>query len=141
MSAPNSNGDGDAEQTVYSLIHELHNTITKSIDTSLSWETLNGPPVNFSIVRPIVERLCPKVAEEKVRSGDRLVVPVLGEDGGEAGVENGSGEEQGEGLGIILFALMANRYVPLLPSSFRFPHTCSACHLKDRRRMGYKEDW
>ena len=106
-------GNGTIEiedQTVYGLIHELHTTITKSIDTSLSWEALNSPPVNYTLVRPIVEKLCPKAAESKVRSGDRLTVPLVG--GEETGLENGQGEGQGGmGLGMILYALMANRYV------------------------------
>jgi len=101
---------GIEDETVYGLIHELHTTITKSIDTSLSWEALNSPPVNYTLVRPIVEKLCPKAAESKARSGDRLTVPIVG--GEEAGLENGQGEgDGGMGLGMILYALMANRYV------------------------------
>jgi len=109
------NGDGD-QQTVYGLIHELHTTITKSIDTSLTWEALNSPPVNYTIVRPIVERLCPRVAENKLKSGlgDRLEVPGNGHgDDTEAASRSGVGED-GRGLGMILYALMANRYVSLL---------------------------
>jgi hypothetical protein len=98
------------DQTVYGLIHELHTTITKSIDTSLSWEALNSPPVNYTLVRPIVEKLCPKAAESKMKSGDRLTVP-LG-NGEEAGLEREEGDG-GMGLGMILYALMANRYVSL----------------------------
>jgi len=102
------NGTRTEDQTVYGLIHELHTTITKSIDTSLSWEALNSPPVNYTLVRPIVDKLCPKAAESKVRSGDRLTVP-LG-NGEEAGL-GGEGEaDGGMGLGMILYALMANRY-------------------------------
>jgi hypothetical protein len=106
---------GIENQTVYGLIHELHTTITKSIDTSLSWEALNSPPVNYTLVRPIVEKLCPKAAESKLKSGDRLTVP-LG-NGEEAGLGNGQREGEGEGgmgLGMILYALMANRYVSSL---------------------------
>jgi hypothetical protein len=99
----------DQEQTVYGLIHELHTTITKSIDTSLSWEALNSPPVNYTLVRPIVERLCPKAAEEKMKAGDRLTVPLRNDSGEEAGL--GSEGDWGMGLGMILYALMANRYV------------------------------
>ena len=104
------NGTTETEdQTVYGLIHELHTIITKSIDTSLSWEALNSPPVNYTLVRPIVERLCPKAAQSKVRSGDRLTVP-LG-NGEEAGLGDEGGADVGMGLGMILYALMANRYV------------------------------
>ena len=98
------------DQTVYGIIHELHTTITKSIDTSLSWEALNSPPVNYTLVRPIVEKLCPKAAESKVKTGDRLTVPPLG--GEEAGFT--TERDGGMGLGMILYALMANRYVHLL---------------------------
>ena len=114
------NGDGD-QQTVYGLIHELHTTITKSIDTSLTWEALNSPPVNYTIVRPIVERLCPRVAENKLKSGlgDRLEVPGNG-NGEDTEAASGSAAgvgEDGRGLGMILYALMANRYVSLLFSA------------------------
>jgi len=118
MSRPTNptQGNGTIEmqdQTVYGLIHELHTTITKSIDTSLSWEALNSPPVNYTLVRPIVEKLCPKAAESKARSGDRLTVPLgNGEEAGFAGGGGGEGEgDGGMGLGMILYALMANRYV------------------------------
>jgi hypothetical protein len=114
MSSPGRKGN----TTVYALIHELHSTITKSIDTSLSWDQLNSPPVNYTLVRPIVERLCPSshTSNENKKSGletgDRLRVPGL-EDGGETGLSKKK-EERGEGLGMILYALMANRYVPIL---------------------------
>lgn len=99
------------DQTVYGLIHELHTTITKSIDTSLSWEALNSPPVNYTLVRPIVEKLCPKAAESKVKTGDRLTVPTGGcEEAGFNTQVEGEGDG-GMGLGMILYALMANRYV------------------------------
>jgi hypothetical protein len=117
MSKPTNSTQGSGtnrieDQTVYGLIHELHTTITKSIDTSLSWEALNSPPVNYTLVRPIVEKLCPKAAESKLKSGDRLTVP-LG-NGEEAGLGNGQREGEGNGgmgLGMRLYALMANRYV------------------------------
>jgi len=121
-------GNGTIEiedQTVYGLIHELHTTITKSIDTSLSWEALNSPPVNYTLVRPIVEKLCPKAAESKVRSGDRLTVP-LG-NGEEAGLGDEGGADGGMGLGMILYALMANRYV------FSFLTTWSSVMIADGR--------
>lgn len=104
--------DGEVN-TIYALIHELHNTITKSIDTSLSWDALNSPPVNYTLVRPIVEKYCPKAAEAKFKSGDRLTVPAsFGEEEGVGSVFV-KGQGDGEmGLGMILYALMANRYVP-----------------------------
>lgn len=94
--------------TVFSLIHELHRTITESIDTSLNWEQLNSPPVNYTLVRPIVERLVPAAEKEKSkRTADGLLaVPTL------ASEEDGRGAKAdgiGSDLGMILYALMANR--------------------------------
>ena len=109
----------DDQHTVYGLIHELHTTITKSIDTSLTWEALNSPPVNYTIVRPIVERLCPRVADNKLKSGlgDRLEIPGNG-NGEDTEAASGPGVgEDGRGLGMVLYALMANRYVSLLFSA------------------------
>jgi len=110
VSTQGTGESGMEDQTVYGLIHELHTTITKSIDTSLSWEALNSPPVNYTLVRPIVEKLCPKAAESKVKTGDRLTVPTVG--GEEAAFT--TQRDGGMGLGMILYALMANRYVHLL---------------------------
>ncbi|ORX39957.1 hypothetical protein BD324DRAFT_615672 [Kockovaella imperatae] len=45
------------ETTVFGLIHELQETITQSIDTALSWDQLNSPPINYTLVRPLVHRL------------------------------------------------------------------------------------
>ena len=114
-SPPTDSGDGT---TVYSLIHELHTTITKSIDTSLSWDQLNSPPVNYTLVRPIVERLCPSSSSKgnefrDSRTGDHLRVPGTDGDGGETGLSVEQ-EKRKDGLGMILYALMANRYVPCL---------------------------
>jgi hypothetical protein len=101
--------------TIYSLIHELHRTITKSIDTSLSWDQLNSPPVNYTLVRPIVERFCHPLAvvEGDVKKRNEFLgVP----DGGESGAGSGAGARiSGAGLGMVLFALMANRYASSLP--------------------------
>jgi hypothetical protein len=104
--------------TVYSLIHELHSTITKSIDTSLSWDQLNSPPVNYTLVRPIVENLCPPISNDFKSAGPGvgererfLDVPMTTSMMGDGGEMASDGiERKGKnGLGMILYALMANR--------------------------------
>lgn len=115
MSSPGPPTDSGKGTTVYSLIHELHTTITKSIDTSLSWDQLNSPPVNYTLVRPIVERLCPSSSSKgngfrDSRTADHLRVPGIDGDGGETGLSVEQ-EKRKDGLGMILYALMANRYV------------------------------
>lgn len=103
--------------SVFALIHELHATISKSIDTSLSWDQLNSPPVNYTLIRPIVERLTPSVQAQKGDSerernggGPLLSVPKTGSGAEEDGT-GGKIQSGGTGLGMVLYALMANRYV------------------------------
>lgn len=103
---------------VFSLIHEIHATVTTSIDTALSWEQLNSPPVNYSLIRPIVEKYTQQGEDgkdEKGRVSSTLLSVPGGADGGESGNGNGQraskGEELGLSLGAILYALMANRWV------------------------------
>lgn len=126
--ALNDGDRSDSEsESVFSLIHELHSTITKSIDTSLSWDQLNSPPVNYTVIRPIIERLKPTHSSgrtEKSRKkggGGMLQVPSnqrSEEDGNghkikskkqsdTEGRDGGEGERMG--LGMVLYALMANR--------------------------------
>lgn len=69
---------------VYELILALHTEILETIDTTLTWEELQQPSVNFSFVRPIIEKFAPK--EEKSGS-----------------------EEARASLGAVLYACMANR--------------------------------
>jgi hypothetical protein len=38
---------------VYSLIHQLK-ADAQTIDTSLSWDQLNAPDINFNIIRPLL---------------------------------------------------------------------------------------
>lgn len=69
---------------VYELILALHTEILETIDTTLTWEELQQPSVNFSFVRPIIEKFAPK--EDK----------------------SGSDEARAS-LGAVLYACMANR--------------------------------
>ena len=97
--------------SIFALIHELHATVTQSIDTSLTWEQLNSPPINYTLVRPIVERFAPKAVKEKLPAcaNGLLAVPRAG-DGGEAGASrSGAESESMVSLGGLLYALMANR--------------------------------
>lgn len=96
--------------SVFALIHELHRTITDAIDTSLNWEQLNSPAVNYTLIRPIIERLVPtseKGAKRPTTADSLLAVPSQAgseEDGRAVGTAG-----QGSDLGMILYALMANR--------------------------------
>ncbi|BEI91416.1 uncharacterized protein CcaverHIS019_0402360 [Cutaneotrichosporon cavernicola] len=67
---------------VYALIHALHTEILEAIDSALDWEELKSPSVNYSIVRPIIERFAP--------------------------TEDGTGSAR-TSLGAVLYACMANR--------------------------------
>lgn len=106
--------------SIFALIHDLHQTITSSIDTSLTWDQLNSPAVNYSLIRPIIDRLDPEnppktavnkaadVPGAKTASG-LLNLPTGGEgshDGNESALDVGKRETC---LGAVLFALMANR--------------------------------
>lgn len=132
----------DQDHSIFSLIHEIHTTITKSIDTNLSWDQLNSPPVNYTVIRPIVGWLNPSpslsepgtgigtgTGKGRGKRGGMLNVPTsLGaseEDGygrgrqktksqsGGSVIGTGTGTRlDGEskwGLGMVLYALMANR--------------------------------
>lgn len=121
--------------SVYELIHSLHEAVKSSIDTALSWEDLNSPPVNYTVVRPLVKRFSPdglhgqgKGEHDGAKSGIRgpsgpsasssspgkkgngFLRP---DDRGESGRAGGSGQsaqqEEGITLGAVLYALMANR--------------------------------
>lgn len=74
--------EASSPKTVYGLIHALQLEIVTAIDSSLSWEELTAPGINYTIVRPIVERYTPKADSD---------------------------EDASHCLGAILYALMANR--------------------------------
>ncbi|CED84198.1 Uncharacterized conserved protein [Phaffia rhodozyma] len=40
---------------VYELIHSIRSQIRTNIDSALSWEKLNAPDINFSILRPLLK--------------------------------------------------------------------------------------
>jgi len=91
---------------VFNLIHSLHDTITQSIDTALTWEQLNSPPVNYTLVRPVVERYSPKSHEKA--TGSRLSVPSGDHERSSA---NNTIEVDEVSMGGVIYALMANRFV------------------------------
>ena len=108
-------------KTVYSLVHYLHTTINQSIDTSLNWEQLNSPPINYTLVKPLISSLFPGSYDEgpaTVRSDESYRASRLlsvsrtnsgyGEDGQPAPTTS---QDQGEhtGTGAVLYALMINR--------------------------------
>ncbi|RXK38635.1 hypothetical protein M231_04141 [Tremella mesenterica] len=145
--------------TIFDLIHDLHKTITTAIDSSLSWDTLNSPPVDYSLVRPIVERF--RFGDKEQRgSGSSESKSKLGEgrrdyetsgDRGETGnvSRNEGGVEEGVGLGGLLYALMVNRirfmslarqdlsWAPLQCSRAAF---CELLAMKLLRTVSHKED-
>ncbi|WWC61005.1 uncharacterized protein I303_103582 [Kwoniella dejecticola CBS 10117] len=138
--------------TLFALIHELHSTINDAIDTALTWDQLQSPPINYTLVRPIVQRFAPKVEDEKVNgtATPALAVP-RGEDGGESGVTRRTGRqsEQGPCLGMVIYALMANRiqyvslsagdlsYEPLQTTRAAF---CELLAIKILRTFPHPED-
>lgn len=99
----------ESEQSIYHLTHDIHQTVTRSIDTALSWDQLNSPSVNYTLVRPIVDRFVQRKTkdEEKkdLREHDRLRPS-------SAGMKDAQDKPEGDiQLGAVLYALMANRYV------------------------------
>jgi hypothetical protein len=107
-----------ANLSIFSLIHEIHATVTTSIDTSLSWDQLNSPPINYSLVRPIIERFTELSSTSDIEKDSKydeanhrhLDVPVS-DDGGESGQAVRVTARARVSLGAILYALMANRSV------------------------------
>ncbi|WRT67253.1 uncharacterized protein IL334_004220 [Kwoniella shivajii] len=138
--------------TIFSLIQELHNTINDSIDTALSWDQLQSPPINYTLVRPIVQRFEPKADDEKrqAASTPSLALP-RAEDGGESGLPKKpiASEMDGPSLGMVLYALMANRiqyislsagdlsYEPLQTTRAAF---CELLAIKILRTFPHPED-
>ncbi|WVW82960.1 hypothetical protein I302_104976 [Kwoniella bestiolae CBS 10118] len=142
-----------APTTLFSLIHELHTTINDSIDTALTWDQLQSPPINYTLVRPIVQRFAPKVEADSQPTGTAtpaLAVPKT-QDGGESAVARKivGGETDGPSLGMVLYALMANRiqyvslsagdlsYEPLQTSRAAF---CELLAIKILRTYPHPED-
>jgi hypothetical protein len=96
--------------SIFNLIHDLHQTITASIDTSLTWDQLNSPAINYTLVRPIIDRLLPDneangTAPKQPKSASGLLdIP------GDQEAAIGSPAKTETCLGAVLFALMANRW-------------------------------
>lgn len=67
---------------VYEIIHSLNFEILEAIDSALSWDELTAPPVNYSFIRPIIEKFAPN--------------------------DDGSDDARAS-LGAVLYACMANR--------------------------------
>lgn len=96
--------------TVFPLIHEIHAIVTQTIDTALDWDQLNSPPINYSLVRPIVQRLAPKIEHQRPNGTGLTEATAL--DAGELGVGTAARPvHHGPSLGEVLYALMANRWV------------------------------
>ena len=128
-------GQLSSSNSVYHLIHDLHETITKSIDTALSWDQLNSPPINYTLVRPIVDRIVhgtrsnsaredPPEGSSQGESEDEDRAPtasdILSVSGAELGLRPGPSKGKGRSVaapGGILFALMTNRSVNLSPQN------------------------
>ncbi|KIR25457.1 nonselective cation channel [Cryptococcus deuterogattii LA55] len=135
--------------TVFPLIHEIHAIVTRTIDTALDWDQLNSPPINYSLVRPIVQRLAPKIEHQRVNGTDTTEATAL--DGGELGVGKTAAPpaHHGPSLGEVLYALMANRIqfitlsagdlssAPLQTSRAAF---CELLAIKVLRSQPYAQD-
>lgn len=92
--------------STFLLIHELHRTILESIDTALTWEQLNAPSINYTLIRPIIDRLAPT---EYKSEREPLLSPDARLNDTEESRYTGPAESK-TCIGAILFALMANRY-------------------------------
>lgn len=99
------NPSPESPDSIYHLTHDIHQTVTRSIDTALSWEQLNSPSVNYTLVRPIVERFAGKQAHE-IEKKDREDLLHPDPEVGWAGESEETGDVR---LGSVLYALMANR--------------------------------
>ncbi|KAL7424047.1 hypothetical protein Q5752_001632 [Cryptotrichosporon argae] len=98
----------DHDDSAYALICTVHQTILDAIDTALTWDQLNSPPVNYSLVRPLVDRFTPRYHRGSAKGVTaRLHVPER-HDAAESGA-NGDAEDHEFGLGAVLYALMASR--------------------------------
>lgn len=73
----------DEGTSVFELVHTLHATITAAIDTPMTWDELKSPSVNYTLVKPIVQRFKP--------------------------TEEDDDDNDGHSLGGVLYAIFANR--------------------------------
>ncbi|KIR79851.1 nonselective cation channel [Cryptococcus gattii EJB2] len=134
--------------TVFPLIHEIYAIVTQTIDTALDWDQLNSPPINYSLVRPIVQRLAPKIEHQHPNGTGLTEATAL--DAGELGVGTAARPvHHGPSLGEVLYALMANRIqfitlsasdlssAPLQTSRAAF---CELLAIKVLRSQPYAQD-
>lgn len=105
-----SEGSSSRNTSIYHLTHEIHQTVTRSIDTALSWDQLNSPSVNYTLVRPIVDRYAgqPSSSEKQESRRQDQLRPDSESAPWTRNVERGDVK-----LGSVLYALMANRSVAL----------------------------
>ncbi|KAK4686667.1 hypothetical protein P7C73_g3457, partial [Tremellales sp. Uapishka_1] len=110
ITPPRTPATSPESSSIFALCHTLNNLIIQSIDTSLTWEQLNSPPVNYTLIRPIVDRFAPNSEPEKSASPN-ATLPVPPNDSGESGRSTNGVKvgEEGLSLGGVLYALMANR--------------------------------
>ncbi|OXG91252.1 nonselective cation channel [Cryptococcus neoformans D17-1] len=134
--------------TVFPLIHEIHTIVTQAIDTALDWDQLNSPPINYTLIRPIVQRFAPTLEHERVNTAG--LTETTASDGGELGAGKATGPVyRGPSLGEVLYALMANRIqfitlsagdlssAPLQTSRAAF---CELLAIKVLRSQPYAQD-
>jgi hypothetical protein len=115
--------------SLFRLVHELHQTITSSIDTSLSWEQLNAPALNYTLIRPIIDELLPEHANDTkyLRKESKTASGLLNVPGdGEATL--GTDKPTETCLGAVLFALMANRSAARSTTQLKLMSECSSSH-------------
>ena len=113
MQSGHARAEGGTPASLFALIHDLHATITTSIDSSLSWDQLNSPPVDYSLVRPIIDKLVSESDEKhEATTGTALLsVPAGNDDNTNAELGAQTSQPIETCLGAVLFALMANRSV------------------------------
>ncbi|KAK1924838.1 hypothetical protein DB88DRAFT_534891 [Papiliotrema laurentii] len=131
--------------STFLLIHELHRTILESIDTALTWEQLNAPSINYTLIRPIIDRLAPT---EYKSEREPLLSPDARLNDTEESRYTGPAESK-TCIGAILFALMANRlqfislansdlsYAPLQSTRAAF---CELVAMKVLRKLPHPEN-
>lgn len=97
-----------SQPSIFHLIHEIHQTVVRSIDSALTWDQLNSPPIQYTLVRPFVSRYAAKEHGEKEKACS-VDDSLLGPERDLSGMEHGRGRGKGASLGAVLYALMVNR--------------------------------
>ena len=99
----------EAPSSIFSLIHEIQALVAASIDTALTWEQLNSPPINYTLVRPIVERVSPFASDQDEKTVAELLNATRSVEAGHGSALGSSSSRRSLSLGAVLFAFMANR--------------------------------